>query len=303
MTWRSATHIGIFARGFAIGTADLVPGVSGGTVAFITGIYDRLLTAIKVGSSPVSWYLVLRGQFGVFWRAADGTFLAVLLLGVIAAVFTVANLMHHLLTERTTVMLSFFAGLTLSAAVWIAMQIRPFRPLPGIAFALGLVLAVAVSLSPAAELRQAPPLQGFFVAGMVAICAMILPGISGSLILLLIGVYPFLIESVQAREWLVLATFAAGCALGLALFVRVLRWVLVNHRNETIAALVGVMLGALPKLWPWKEPADGVRIVLQPSIWPAEAANPEYLGAAFALIGGACLVFVCEAAARKMAKS
>lgn len=291
----------MFARGFAIGTADLVPGVSGGTIAFITGIYERLLSSIKVGSSPMAWTILLRGQVKVFWRAVDGTFLAVLVSGVLAAVFSVSDLMHRLLTEQTTLLLSFFVGLTLAAAAWIALQIRPFTVRVGIALLCGLVAALAVSLSPVTELGQAPPLQGFFVAGMIAFCAMIMPGISGSLILLLIGVYPFLIEAVHLREWLVLAVFTAGGACGLALFVRLLRAVLNSHHDLAIAALVGMMLGALPKLWPWKEPAEGVKVVLQPSIWPSEAVAPQYFGVLLALAVGASLVIVFEVMARKMA--
>ena len=278
-----------------------MPGVSGGTIAFITGIYERLLVAIKVGSSPLAWTLLFRGKVSVFWKAVDGTFMSLLLLGILAAIFSVSSLMHHLLVEQTTALLSFFTGLTVAAAAWIALEIRLIRPALIVATAAGLALTFSLSLAPVTELSETPPLQGYFAAGMIAFCAMILPGISGSLILLLLGVYPFLIEALHLRDMLVLAVFAAGGVVGLAVFVRLIRWALVHHHDVMVAALIGMMLGALPKLWPWKQPGEGIKVILQPSIWPNEAAEPQYLVALLALLGGALLFSACEAVAKRLA--
>ncbi len=238
----------------------------------------------------------------MFWRAVDATFLAVLLAGVLAAVFSMSGLIKGLIIDSTTVLLSFFCGLTIAAALWIGLRLRPVRLQLAAAFCAGAAFAVAVSMSPVAELSEAPPLQGYFAAGMIALCAMVLPGISGSLILLLLGVYPFLIEALEQRELEVIAVFACGGIVGITLFVRPLRWLLVHHHDATIAVMVGLMVGALPKLWPWKEHAEGVRVVLQPPILPADSPDPQYLGAALALAGGAILVVAFETLARRLSR-
>lgn len=291
--------LGVFARGLLIGAADLVPGVSGGTIAFITGIYERLITALKVGSSPYAWLILLRGNPKAFWKAIDGSFMAVLLLGVVVAVFSLASALHELLIGQTVATLAFFCGLTLAAAISIGAGLRPSAKTVA-AGALGLALALALVAGNPVALSQAPPLQGFFAAGMLALCAMILPGISGSFLLLLIGVYPFLLEALHLRDLPALAVFAAGGICGLALFARLLRLLLARHHDATIALLVGLMLGALPKLWPWKQPAEGVKIILQPSVLPSSLAEPGYLGAAVALVLGVAAVVATELAARTL---
>ena len=219
-------HAGIFLRGMLIGVADLIPGVSGGTIAFITGIYERLLACIRNGSSPLVLLLLLRGKLSLFWRTVDGTFLAVLLAGAGLAILAGADLVHLLLTEHTARILAFFLGLTLSAAVWLA---RELRPRPGL-FACGLAglaLALAVGLlAPAAADTPAAAVYAFFGAGAGALCAMILPGISGSLLLLLFGFYPHLIEALHQRDFAVIAVFGTGGVCGLALFARLLGWIL-----------------------------------------------------------------------------
>ena len=292
--------LGIYARGIAIGAADLVPGVSGGTIAFITGIYTRLLAAINIGSSPITYALLIRGQVKIFWKAVDGTFIAILLLGVATAIFTLTATIRDLLINETIALLSFFVGLTLAAAVEIARRLPAWTLRLGLLCLAGLAVTLALTLSSSVSLQQAPPLQGFFAAGMLALCAMILPGISGSFILLLLGVYPFLIEAVHQRSWSVIATFMAGGILGLILFARLLRLLLVRRHDATIAVLVGIMLGALPKLWPWKEPLADVTIILQPSIWPSDVTEPEYLTAAIALACGVLCVVITEQLTRRM---
>ena len=283
-----------------MGLADLVPGVSGGTIALITGIYERLVSAVKVGSSPITYAMLMRGQFKVFWKAVDGTFMCLLLLGILTAVFAASGLVKDLIVNHTSALLSFFCGLTLSAAMLILLGLRPLRPASLAFLAVGVAAAAAVSALPVTSLQQAPPLQGYFLAGMIALCAMILPGISGSFILLLLGVYPYLVDAVHMRDLAVIGSFAAGGVLGRALFVRLLRLLLARHRDITVAAMVGVMLGALPKLWPWKEDSGDIRVILQPSVMPGSADDPAYAAVAVAFVAGAALVVATERLAAKM---
>ncbi|MBF2735276.1 MAG: DUF368 domain-containing protein [Betaproteobacteria bacterium AqS2] len=292
-----ARHAGVFARGMLIGIADLIPGVSGGTIAFITGIYERLLNCIRLGSSPAVLLQLLRGEIRLFWRSVDGSFLAVLLAGAAVAIFAGADLVHLLLAEHTALILAFFLGLTLSAAAWLARELRPRADLAACA-AAGLALALAVGLLAPAESAAAPPLYAFFAAGALALCAMILPGISGSLLLLLFGFYPHLIEALHQRDLAVIAVFAAGGIGGLALFARLLGWILRRWRDRTLALLIGVMLGAVVKLWPWKEPADGVRVILQANVLPAAEPGLAYAAVLFAV--GCASVFAVERAAQRM---
>ena len=288
-------------RGFAIGLADLVPGVSGGTVAFITGIYERLIGALHVASSPAALLLLLRGNLRSYWLAADANFLACLGIGMLAAVLVGAEALHWLLSNRTVALLSFFCGLTLAAAVLIALRIRRKDALTGACALAGMAAAAAFVLLDPVNLQGRPPASGFFLAGMLAFPALILPGISGSFLLLLVGVYPFLLEAVHERDLGTLAVFVAGGALGVLMLIKLLRFLLIRHHDTTVATLVGIMLGAMPKLWPWKEPAaEGVKIILQAPQLPWQAASPEYLAAALSFLAGIVLVTLIEALARKL---
>ena len=288
-------------RGFAVGLADLVPGVSGGTVAFITGIYERLISALHIASSPAALFMLLRGNLRSYWIAADATFLVTLATGMLAAVLLGAEMLRWLLIEHTVGLLSFFCGLTLAAAILIGLRIKDKSVAIGACALIGMAAALAFVLLEPVNLQMAPPASGFFLAGMLAFPALVLPGISGSFLLLLIGVYPFLLEAVHARELGVLAAFIAGGAIGVLTLIKFLRILLERHHDATIATLVGVMLGAMPKLWPWKEPAgEGVKIILQAPQFPWQASSPDYLIAAISFLTGVILVAATEMLARKL---
>lgn len=292
-------HAGIFLRGLMVGVADLIPGVSGGTIAFITGIYARLLKAVKLGSSPMLLLMLLRGNIKIFWKTVDGTFIAVLLSGILVAIFATADLIHLLLSEHTEKILAFFLGLTISAAWWMGSKL-PRRAVLIVYALVGLAISLAAALLAPVSFAAAPPAGAFFIAGAVALCAMILPGISGSLLLLILGFYPHLIEALHARDLAIIAVFGAGGVLGLALFARLLTWVLQQWHDQTIALLVGVMLGATVKLWPWKQPADGVKVILQDNILPTAAAAPSYAFVIVLLLLGAVSVIATERVALKL---
>ncbi len=276
---------GVFACGIAIGLADLVPGVSGGTLALITGIYGRLIKALNLCASPTVWLFLFKGQLRVMWRAIDGTFLLVLFSGAVVAIVTAATPLRHLLINQSIALLSFFCGLTFVAALRILYKLRPFNLLLILCVLGGMGTAMLVVFAPTATLQNAPPLSGYFLAGMLALCAMILPGISGSFVLLLIGVYPFLIDAVHELNFAVLLSFASGGLLGLALFAKLLRKLLVHLYLPVMAVLASFMLGVLPKLWPWKEQTGDIRQILQIAVWPTELPEPQYL------LAGACFVF------------
>jgi putative membrane protein len=256
---------GIFLRGAAMGTADLVPGVSGGTVALITGIYPRLLGAVtSVDAAAIR--LLLQGQWSGLWRHVDGAFLLPLMLGIASAIFGLAGTLKVLLETQPLFVWSFFCGLVLvSSLSLIRTEITRLTPTIVTMALLGVVAMLVLGLGPGVSFPQHS--AGFFVAGLFGICAMILPGISGSFILLLLGMYGPIITAVADREAVPLLIFAAGCGVGLLSFSRFLSFVLSRARSATLALLVGFLLGSLVILWPWQE-------VLQTTIDSEGQARP-----------------------------
>ena len=256
---------GIFLRGAAMGTADLVPGVSGGTVALITGIYPRLLGAVtSVDAAAIR--LLFQGQLSGLWRHVDGAFLLPLMLGIASAIFGLAGTLKVLLETQPLFVWSFFCGLVLvSSLSLIRTEITRLTPMIVTMALLGVVAMLVLGLGPGVSFPQHS--AGFFVAGLFGICAMILPGISGSFILLLLGMYGPIITAVADREAVPLLIFAAGCGVGLLSFSRFLSFVLSRARSATLALLVGFLLGSLVILWPWQE-------VLQTTIDSEGQARP-----------------------------
>jgi len=239
-----------------MGAADVVPGVSGGTIALITGIYDRLLAALA-NADRHTLGLVLKGRIGAAWSRIDGAFLLSLMMGIGTAVLTLAGLIDWLLANHPLPLWSFFFGLVLASAVFLLVEELPGdRGKEWFIVLLGAALAVTIGLAPAGEFIAGP--LGVFLAGALAICAMILPGISGSFILLLIGMYEPIIAAVSGREFDTLLIFASGCAAGLLAFTQVLHWVLAHWRRATMALLTGFLLGSLIILWPWQEVLSSV---------------------------------------------
>lgn len=286
--------------GFGMGAADLVPGFSGGTVAFVGGIYTRLIGNVRQGARVLS--LLVRGRPKDAWRALlqlEWPFVASLLGGVLVAIFTLASLIQRLLVEHPTLMSAVFLGLVLGACVVSSRELRapaPIHPLIGIVVAavtfwgLGYTSATTVS----------PSLLFVFVAGAVAICAMILPGLSGSFILLLLGVYAAIIDAVVDRDLLVLGVFAAGCVVGLASFATLLNHLLRRYHDVVLAALIGLMAGSARVLWPWPE-GEGVG---DPTLGAPEG-DDVFLAIALALaaFGAVYIVgLVASAVARRRAR-
>ena len=243
--------LGVFLRGLAMGAADLVPGVSGGTIALITGIYGRLLEAITaVNRSALT--LLLRGEYRGLWQHIDGTFLLALLLGIGAAIFGLAGVLRYLLETHPLPLWSFFCGLVLVSSGHLARAELSFTRVGTLlALCAGVLAMGVIGLAPVIGLAQLP--AAFFLAGMLGICAMILPGISGSFILLILGMYEPVLAAVVARNVVALSVFALGCGVGLLLFSRILRWLVADYRQPMMAVLIGLLLGSLVILWPWQE--------------------------------------------------
>ncbi|WP_148862424.1 DUF368 domain-containing protein [Marinobacter fonticola] len=241
---------GVFLRGLAMGAADVVPGVSGGTIAFITGIYVRLLDAIS--AFPKAFFTeLLKGRWAAFWRNIDGTFLIALFAGILTSVATLAGVIKYALQAHPVLLWSFFFGLILASAWYVGREIDRWSLRQGILLVAGMLFAWLITqLTPG----QAPVTSlSLFGAGALAICAMILPGISGSFILLILGMYGPVLGAINEMQLDRLALFVTGCAVGLLSIAQLLSWAFSRYRDAMLALLTGFMLGALNKVWPWKE--------------------------------------------------
>lgn len=261
-------HLRTYLGGFVMGSADLVPGVSGGTIALVIGIYERLVFSIREGSSGLG--ALLRGDLPAFrahLRAVDWWLLVPLLAGISTAVLALSRLISHQLEENPEIMAGAFFGLVLGSVViaWRSVE-RPGTAHWAVGAAVALVLFWALGLGEEASVDD-PGLIVFFASGALAICAMILPGISGSLILLLIGMYPAVLGAVNDRDLLSIGVFALGTVVGLALFSQVLHWALREHHDAVVAGLVGLMAGSLRVVWPWPDGVDSSALGGPQSNW------------------------------------
>ncbi|MDO6825647.1 DUF368 domain-containing protein [Marinobacter sp. 1_MG-2023] len=234
----------------AMGAADIVPGVSGGTIAFITGIYFRLLEAINAAPGAVFREL-FRGKPKAFWRACDGTFLSLLLAGILISVVTLASAISFLLDEYPIQIWSFFFGLIVASVLHVGRQANHYRTFLLIPLVAGIVVAWWISTLSGGDLN--PSALTFFGAGAVAICAMILPGISGSFILVILGMYAPVLAAIKTFDVAVLLLFMSGCLVGLLSVARLITWAFHKYHDPVLALLTGFMIGALNKVWPWKE--------------------------------------------------
>ncbi|TQF69839.1 DUF368 domain-containing protein [Pseudoalteromonas luteoviolacea] len=250
MTDSKRDYIWLFFKGAGMGAADVVPGVSGGTIAFITGIYTRLLAAIKsVDLSALK--MVLKGQFKDAWAHIDGSFLVAVFGGLFTSALSLAKLITYLLEHHQQMVWSFFFGLIIASFVYIAKKVERWEAKHIVSCVLGAVIAyVITSLSPA-EAQAHTWL--YFVAGSIAVCAMILPGISGSFILLLLGMYGHVLAAINNKEIMLVGLFLLGCICGLMMFSRFLSWLLSKFEQVTFALLSGFLIGSLNMLWPWKK--------------------------------------------------
>lgn len=240
----------LYLKGISMGVADVIPGVSGGTIAFISGIYEELIGSIKSIDADA---FKLLGQFQIksFWKKINGSFLICVLGGIVTSLVSLAKLMTYLLDHHPIPVWSFFFGLILVSAPIIMRDIKKWDVATVLSGIVGIVIAYLITILSPTETPTNLPF--IFFCGALAICAMILPGISGAFILLLIGKYEYMIKALIALDIPVILVFVTGCFFGLLGFSRFLSWILTHYRFPTLALLAGFMIGSLNKVWPWKE--------------------------------------------------
>lgn len=273
-----------------MGAADVIPGVSGGTIAFITGIYEELINSIK-SINVEAFKLFFTGRWKSLWKHVNGNFLLAVFGGIFISVLSLAKILEHLLEHHPILIWAFFFGLILASAWVVARKVTVWEYPNVIALVSG--IAVAFYITSVTPTTTTDASWFVILSGGVASCAMVLPGISGSFILLLLGKYEFALQAVNERLILDLLLLGAGAAIGLVLFSNLLSWLLKNFHNATIAVLVGFMIGSLNKIWPWKETlktivVDGeVKPLIEKNILPSlgDAGDMFWLAVLMAALG------------------
>lgn len=250
---RLTRNIGVAAKGFAMGAANVIPGVSGGTIALLTGIFNELIGALNALLTPKAWKLLFKGNFREFWEYIHGTFLLWLGAGVVASVFSLAKLMEYVLSHHPVQTWAFFFGLILVSAVFMLADLKGKKAVDVLWLAIGAAMGAAICLLSPSTTPDAP----WFIAicGAIAICTMILPGISGSFILVLLGKYDYIMGAVSNLDIPVLAVFAVGCVVGIVAFSKILHWLIAHFEKQTLLVLIGFTVGSLVKVWPWADKA------------------------------------------------
>ena len=292
------SYLGVYVRGIAMGAADVVPGVSGGTIALITGIYDRFINGLKAAGSAQTLIELKNMNFKGMFQRIDGLFLVSLFAGILTAIVGLAGLITYLMEYHPHPLWAFFMGLVLASSGVMWKDLKQQGSI-GVTVVVMLIAGFALAFFAGRMTPQSLDVQNwhFFVGGAIAICAMMLPGVSGSFLLLMMGLYGAVLNAVHNAAILQLALFAGGCAVGLLSFSHLLSWCLTRFPKASYAFLIGLMLGALEKLWPWKEvlqtriKSDGTEVpLLDRAVSPFEfeliyqvSANIEISIAAFAV--------------------
>lgn len=315
----------VLLKGMAMGAADVVPGVSGGTIAFITGIYDKLLSSINSVNFGLIKVIKKEG-IGAAWKKINGTFLVALFAGILISILSLAKALEYLLVNQPVLLWSFFFGLIIASIIYVGKQIKSH----GIASVVGLLVgaAVVVMVSVMPPLASSGSLPYMFLCGMIAICAMILPGISGSFLLLILGAYPIILNAISnlSDNIALLGIFALGCLVGLLSFSRGLKWLLNNYNSITLSVLTGFLIGSLYKIWPWRhiekifvkhpgEEDEQIVTLIDSPVLPSNydviirdgeqisgytPADAQLLYAILLMIAGFSIIFIIEAIAKKL---
>ncbi len=286
-----------------MGAADVVPGVSGGTIAFISGIYEELIISINniKPSLITDWK---NDGFKVFWQKLNGNFLVALFLGIFISLFSLATLVSWLLENEPILLWSFFFGLVAASIIFVGKEITKWNLATVIILFFGAGLAYFITTLPASENTASLPY--LFMSGALAVCAMILPGISGAFILVLLGSYKTILDAVHERDIKIVITVALGAIFGLLSFAKLLKWMFSNYKNLTLALLTGFILGSLNKIWPWKliletkTIGDKVITLKEQNVSPfGFEGDPQLMYAIIAAIIGFSLIFILEKLASK----
>lgn len=289
----------LILKGIGMGAADVIPGVSGGTIAFISGIYEELVESIK-SINVKSLKLLFSGKVAAFWKAVNGNFLLSVVAGIGISVVSLAKLLKYILENHPEMIWSFFFGLIVASAIYVSRQIKTWNAATIVSLIAGIVVAYVITEITPAETTNAP--WFIFLSGAIAICAMILPGISGSFILLLLGKYAYIIGAVSDFKLGILFIFLAGALVGIIGFSNFLSWLLKKYHGQTIALLAGFMIGSLNKVWPWKNTIStfidrhGIeKPLVQQNVLPGNyLGDPHLFWAIVLAVTGFVLIFVVE---------
>lgn len=304
MAGRKLKHLlFVTLKGMAMGAADVVPGVSGGTIAFISGIYEELITSLN--NINLALFKTWKNEgFKPFWTQVNGKFLLALFIGIAISVFSLAKLISWLLENKPILVWSFFFGLVLASIIFVGKAITKWHFGTVTIFIIGALLAYYITTLPPTNNTESLPF--LFLSGALAVCAMILPGISGAFILVLLGSYKTILDATHERNLVVLMVVIVGAVFGLLSFAKILKWMFNYYKNLTLALLTGFILGSLNKIWPWKRVienetiGDKVIASLDENISPFmyDGDNQLILAVLLAILGFS-LIFILEKLASK----
>ncbi|WP_425392712.1 DUF368 domain-containing protein [Ekhidna sp.] len=285
----------LFFKGVAMGCADLIPGVSGGTIALITGIYEELIDSIKSFDGQAV-KLLLKRKFNELWSRVNGVFLLHVFAGIFLSIFSLSSGISFLLLHHPIQLWSFFFGLILVSSFYVMPRTKEVSAY--VSFLIGAVAAFLItSLTPASSPDQ---LWFIFLSGSIAICAMILPGISGSFILILLAKYEYILNAVKSFDLITILVFGMGCVIGLISFSKLIHWLLKKYRIITMASLAGFMFGSLNKIWPWKLIENDLTENVSPYLYTEITGIPSQVNWSIILfIIGGLVVYLLERTGRK----
>ncbi|MBD0833264.1 DUF368 domain-containing protein [Aestuariibaculum sediminum] len=306
MQRRLIDYLIISFKGLAMGAADAVPGVSGGTIAFISGIYEELISTIS-NIKPSLFKTLFKRGIKAFWQEVNGNFILALLTGIIISYVSFMKLAKFLLENHPILIWSFFFGLIVASIYFVGKQVTKWNASIIISLIIGALVAFYISSLPAMENSNSN--WFLFFAGAIAICAMILPGISGSFILIILGAYKTLSDAIHDMDIQKLIIFFCGAFLGLLSFSHALKWLFKNYHNITLALLTGFIFGSLNKVWPWKNTlswhtnSEGIKSpLIQESISPfSYNGDNQFVFAVFLMFLGFLTIFILEKIGSKQA--
>ncbi len=295
------SYISYFLKGMAVGLANIIPGVSGGTIALITGIFERLINAIKsFGISSLT--LLLKGRFKEFAEKTDLYFLVSLFAGVIIAIVLLARIFDYLFNQYPVYIWAFFFGLILASVYFVGSTVEKWRTSVVASFIIGTAIAVAFTfLTPA---NQNDSFLYLILCGVVAVCSMILPGLSGSFVLILMGNYQLVaIDAINNRDISILLPVLIGAGGGLLAFSHIISWVFKRYKDQTIAILTGFILGSLGIIWPWKNPIEemfGEKVKVIGYNYFLPELNTEFIIALVIMLIGIISIWIMERSAKNV---
>tara|TARA_B100001564_G_scaffold125706_1_gene104928 strand:- start:684 stop:1619 length:936 start_codon:yes stop_codon:yes gene_type:complete len=292
-------YLWLFFKGMAMGAADIVPGISGGTIAFISGIYEELISTLSQFKISLILEFKNKGVKAV-WNTVNGNFLLAVFLGIASSILLLSELVTWLLDEEPILIWAFFFGLVLASILYVFKKIEHLNAVALIVLLLGVFFAYQITKLEIFNSSESYPY--LFLSGAIAICAMILPGISGAFILLIMGTYSTVLLAINDKDFLKIATFGFGALVGILYFSKILKWLFVKYKDLTLALLTGFMAGAMVKIWPWKKiltehiNSKGIPVpLIEECVLPYKyEGDPQLCTALILMLTGFLLIFIFD---------